>query len=390
MEAYRNIVFDGSLIKMIQTSPIYRNAGLPPGLNIWEEYSEKQKTYQKEGFFVFICGMLVRFLIIAFLISGSISLAYSQNTNNETDTLILQQLKQYPRKNSLPVRRPVLFPETVVLGAESNLDLKVNYWRNLTSFGLNINQASFSDNWSAGGVNSLSLGGQFAYKTDYTRDDKNFVSELILQYGKLNNKGQLSRKTFDRIFWDNKVALKLSKSWYFFGSINFESQFDLGYTFSKDAQGNERRTLLSKFMAPGYLTQSLGFEYKPVKHFFVRIGTGTARQTFVLDTELYKTNPKNFGVVQGKSFRNELAFQLVSAFDKDIAKNLHLNSRYSMFANYEKLTGIDNRLDVTLTANVNRLINVSLTGIILYDDDTSNKIQRSQAMAFGLVYKFAN
>jgi hypothetical protein len=61
-----------------------------------------------------------------------------------------------------------------------------------------------------------------------------------------------------------------------------------------------------------------------------------------------------------------------------------------MFANYEKLTGIDNRLDVTLTANVNRLINVSLTGIILYDDDTSNKIQRSQAMAFGLVYKFAN
>lgn len=334
--------------------------------------------------------MFIRFLILAILTLGSGSAAFSQNTENESDTLILKNLKQYPRRNSLPVRRPVIYPETVSLNAPSSLNLKVNYWRNLTSFGLNVNQSSFSENWGAGGVNSLALGGQFSYKTDYTKGDKNFVSEVIMQYGKLKNKGQLARKTNDRIFWDNKVALKLSKSWYFFGSINFESQFDLGYSFSKDAQGNEKRTLLSKFMAPGYLTESFGFEYKPVKHFFVRIGTGTARQTFVLDTALYNTNPKNFGVEPGKNFRNELAFQVVSSFDKEIAKNLTLKSRYAMFANYEKLSSIDNRLDVTLTANVNRLINVSLSGIVLYDDDTANKVQASQGMSFGLVYKFAN
>jgi len=334
--------------------------------------------------------MLFRFLTLTFLIIGSASLAYSQNTGNEPDTLILKELKQYPRRNTLPVRRPVLFPETVALSAASDLDLKVNYWRNLTSFGLNINQAAFSENWGAGGVNSLALGGQFSYKTDYTKEDKNFVSELLFQYGTLNNKGQLARKTIDRIFLDNKVALKLSKSWYFFGSVNFESQFDRGFSFSRDALGNEKRTLLSKFMAPGYLTESLGFEYKPVKYFYLRIGTGTARQTFVLDTDLHLTNPKNFGVVPGKTFRNELAFQLVGSYDKDVAKNLNLKSRYTMFANYEKLSSIDNRLDLTLTASVNRLINVSLAGIVLYDDDTANKIQSSQTMAFGLVYKFAN
>lgn len=334
--------------------------------------------------------MLFRFLTATFLLLGFALSAYSQNSTSETDSVILKSLKQYPRKNTLPVRRPVLFPETVVLNDASSLDLKVNYWRNLTSFGLNINQAAFSENWGAGGVNSLSLGGQFSYKTDYNKEDKNFASELILQYGTLNNKGQLARKTIDRIFLDNKVALKMSKSWYFFGSVNFESQFDLGFTFSKDAQGNEIRTLLSKFMAPGYLTQSFGFEYKPVKHFYLRIGTGTARQTFVLDKDLYLTNPKNFGVVPGKTIRNELAFQLVSSYDKDIAKNLNLKSRYSIFANYETLSRIDNRLDLTLTASVNRLINVSLAGIILYDDDTASKIQASQAMAFGLVYKLAN
>jgi hypothetical protein len=334
--------------------------------------------------------MLFRFLTTTFLLLGFAFLAYSQNNTNEADSVVLKGLKQYPRKNTLPVRRPVLFPETVVLNAESSLDLKVNYWRNLTSFGLNVNQVAFSENWGAGGVNSLSLGGQFSYKTDYNKEDKNLASELILQYGTLNNKGQLARKTIDRIFLDNKVALKLSKSWYFFGSLNFESQFDLGFAFSKDAQGNEKRTLLSKFMAPGYLTQSFGFEYKPAKHFFLRIGTGTARQTFVLDKDLYLTNPKNFGVVPGKTFRNELAFQLVGSYDKDIAKNLNLKSRYSVFANYETLSRIDNRLDLTLTASVNRLINVSLAGIILYDDDMASKVQASQAMAFGLVYKLAN
>lgn len=332
--------------------------------------------------------MYFRCLIVLVLIASQIPVAFSQQSERPTDTTLLKSLKQYPRKNTLPVRRPVIFPETVRLPEPEMLELSINYWRNWTSFGVNVNQASFSENWGGGGVNSLALGGQYTFKTDYTKGDKNFVSDLILQYGKLKNKDQLSRKTSDRIFWDNKVALKLSKSWYFFGSINFESQFDRGFSFSKNAQGNEIRTLLSRFMAPGYLTESVGFEYKPVKYFFVRIGTGTARQTFMIDTNLYKTNPKNFGVEPGENFRNELAFQIVGAIDKDIAENLNLKSRYTMFANYEKLKSIDNRLDLTLTARVNKLINVSLAGIVLYDDDTANEIQASQALSLGLIYKF--
>ena len=291
-----------------------------------------------------------------------------------------------PKKNPFPTRSTIFFIYTRNLPV-SNLYSKVNYWKTNLNFGINLNQAVFSDNWSSGGVNSVALGSVLNYKAEYNKADFNFTSEVLLQYGKLKNEGQLEKKTNDRMFFDNKAAMKLSKNWGFFGSISFESQFDFGYTYSKDKQGNEIRTLISKFMAPGYLTESLGFEYKPVNYFSVRLGTGTARQTFLLDTTLYKKNPKNFGVPIGKTFRNELAFQIVANFDKNIMPNLNLKSRYLLFAAYEKLTRIDHRLDVTLTAKVNRLINVTVGATGLYNDDFSNKIQYSENLALGIVFK---
>jgi hypothetical protein len=268
------------------------------------------------------------------------------------------------------------------------VNAKVNYWKTKTSVGINVNQAAFSDNWKGGGVNSLAIGGLINYKAEYSKESYSYVSEVILQYGKVKNKSQLQKKTTDRIYWDNKAAVQLSKNWYFFGSINFESQFDKGFSYPIDAQGNEIENLLSKFMSPGYLTESIGFEYKPNKFFSTRIGTGTARQTFVLDRELYLTNPNNYGVEIGKKFRNELAFQIVTSFEKDIFQNITLKSRYNMFIPYDNFGHIDYRLDVNVVAKVNSFMNVSVAGVGLYDRDTDPKIQGSQTLALGFTFFF--
>ncbi|WP_069660845.1 DUF3078 domain-containing protein [Arcticibacter eurypsychrophilus] len=326
---------------------------------------------------------------LLFLLCLACSLnAFSQDI--KSDTTELSELRQYPQKKSLSVRRPFLQLQPIQI-PESELNLKVNYWRNWVSFGINMNQASFSDNWSGGGITSLAVGTSFNYKTDYTKGDKSYVSEVILQYGKIKNKGQLQRKTNDRLYWDNKVALKLSKSWNFFGSINFESQFDRGFAYStitEDDVKREKATTISRFMSPGYLTESLGLEFRPSRFYSLRIGTGTARQTFVLDKNIYKNSSKNYGVDTGKVIRNELAFQLVSNFEKEVMPNLVVKSVYTMFANYEKLGNIDQRLDLTMIAKVNRFINVTVAAVVLYDDDASNKIQASQTISLGILYKF--
>ena len=293
------------------------------------------------------------------------------------------------KRSPLPSRLLPLSFEPVKINP-AIVDAKVNYWKTKTSVGLNINQASFSDNWKGGGVNSIAVGGLLNYKAEYSKNSYSYVSEVILQYGKVKNKNQLQKKTTDRIYWDNKASFQLSKNWYFFGSVNFESQFDKGFAYSKNADGSEKETIISKFMNPGYLTESIGFEYKPNKFFSTRIGTGTARQTFVLDTTIYKTNAKNFGVKKGQRFRNELAFQIVSAFEKQIFTNVNLKSRYAMFIPYENIgwAQIDHRLDVGVTAKINRFMNTSLTGVVLFDKDTDAKVQASQTLALGFSFVF--
>src|SRR5690606_10169853 len=126
---------------------------------------------------------------LLFLAHGA---AFAQEPN-------LDRLRQAPQKEGLPVNAPELEIEEVII-PQSTLDLKVDYWRTWTSFGINANQASFSENWNGGGVNSISVGGFLDRKSTYTKDDKNFTTQLILNYGMLKNKDQLSRKSNDRIF----------------------------------------------------------------------------------------------------------------------------------------------------------------------------------------------
>jgi len=301
------------------------------------------------------------------------------------DTNLLNNYRIEPHRNAIPMRlRPSQIHKEQI--PVSMLDYKVNYWRKWIIFGININQSAFSNNWSNGGVSSLAIGGNFDYKTEYSKSPFDYTSELLMIYGHITNKGQIARKTNDRLFFDNKIATQLSKSWFFFGSLTFESQFDKGYQYPTDGKPP---ILISGFMSPGYITESIGLEFKPDKFFDLRIGTGTARQTFVLDTTIYHRLASNYGVLPGHTFKNELAFQVVATYDRDIMQNLHFNARYAGFIPYGRgLINIDHRLDATLLAKVNRLINVNITGTVLYDNDTSTRPQATEGLALGIVYKF--
>lgn len=265
-------------------------------------------------------------------------------------------------------------------------------WKKKTIFSLNVNQASFSSNWKAGGINSIGLNGRFNFKADYTKNKVSWDNEIDLAYGFVNNNGQGFRKTLDRIYLDTKVGREINANWSFFTSLNFLTQFTEGIRYNDD----DTEDLISDIFAPAFITSSTGVEYHPVDYFKVRISPFSPRITILNDNNgrFDAVDPeKPYGVLLGENTRYEwLAFQLTADFDKDIATNLKLKWRYMMFANYETLEGktIDHRFDLMISAQVNKFISVGLGGILLYDYDQDTGAQLSQSFTFGFRYSFQN
>lgn len=269
---------------------------------------------------------------------------------------------------------------------DQNTAKDTTYWTRGLQVGLNFNQAAFSSNWKGGGVNSIAFGGIIKAKANYAKEKWSWTNDLLLEYGMVKNKGQEMRKTADRIFLDSKLGYQISAKWNFYASLSFLSQFDKGYKYVPDASGIERSILISQLFSPAYLTESVGLEWKPLTYFGVRFGAGTIRQTIVMDKELYKNEPTNYGVPIGQTVRNEMAFQLLATFDKNLATNLNLKASYLMFANYETLAATDHRLEMVVTAKINKYINTTLSGIMLYDQDQDTQVQISQVLALGILY----
>ncbi|WP_266205990.1 DUF3078 domain-containing protein [Pontibacter kalidii] len=258
-------------------------------------------------------------------------------------------------------------------------------WRRSFAAGLNLNQSSFSDNWKAGGVSSVALNTHLEARADYKMAKVSWDNAVQLQYGLIKNKGEEQRKSIDRIYLDTKYGYAFTSDWNTFVSANFLSQFTKGYAYDVDADGTDR--LISNFLSPGFLTFALGAEYKPNPHFSLRLSPFAPRFTFLADASVGEN--ERYGVPEGKKVRTEwLAAMIQAAYDRDIMQNLNLRANYMSYINYKELSGreIDHLLNATLTAKVNRYINVSLTCNLVYDYDQDSEVQYSQSLALGILY----
>lgn len=269
-------------------------------------------------------------------------------------------------------------------------------WKKAFRAGLNLNQASFSSNWKAGGVNSIGFNTFLNYKVNYRKDRHAWDNEIDFLYGMVNNQGQGYRKTLDRIYLDTKYGREWNTKWSFATSLNILSQFANGFKYEKNAAGVEVAIPISDMFAPAFITSSWGVEYHPNKFFKARISPFAPRLTIVSNNNgrFDAVDPVSpYGVLVNETIRTEwLAFQMLAEFDKDIAKNLNLKWRYLLFANYETLAAktIDHRLDLNLAAKVNQFVSVSLGGILVYDVDQDAGLQTSQAFSLGVLYSFQN
>ncbi len=275
-----------------------------------------------------------------------------------------------------------LFGSITVTQAQTEADTT---WRRSFSGGINVNQASFSDNWKSGGVSSISFNTFLDARADYELGKIRWDNAVQLQYGLLKNKDEEQRKSADRIYLDSKYGYAISSDWNTFVSANFLSQFTKGYEYDVDDIGTDR--LISNFLAPGFLTFALGAEYKPNPHFSLRISPFAPRFTFLTDEEVGAN--ERYGVAEGDNVRTELlAAMLQAKYERDIMENVNLRLNYMSYANYKNLSGkeIDHMFNAVIAAKVNRYINVNIMGNLIYDYDQDDDVQYSQGLGIGILY----
>lgn len=312
--------------------------------------------------------------------------------------MVIQRLQKTRR-----VMKTILLSVVIFASCHSNLLAQIDtplvisdslvadtVWTTSTRFGINFNQAAFSENWTGGAVNSIAFSGLFNYLTNYQNGSWSWDNTVDLLYGVINNQGQGIRKSQDRIFLDSKVGYDISEDWNGYSSLNFLTQFAPGFRYVELPSGREDGLKVSNFLAPAFLTLSLGFEYMPNDNFSLRLSPFSPRITIVNDTELYLNteNNTNYGVEIGETIRYEwLAFQLLMSWNKNITENISLQTRYLTFANYEQLSleKIDHRVDVTLAAKLTQYINVNFSGIAIYDFDQIDELQFSQLIGVGIL-----
>jgi Protein of unknown function (DUF3078) len=263
-----------------------------------------------------------------------------------------------------------------------------SYWKTSKQFGANFSNAGFS-NWTAGGQNATGFNVFFNTKGEYAKDKTTWVNDLQLQYGILDN-GTGIKKSIDRIFFDSKVGRKLSKTWFLVGGLNFQTQFTSGFKYGATS---DKDIKISNLFAPAFITEYVGFEWKPKPFFNVVFAPGALRQTIVSDDDVRER--KNgvlqaaYGVAAGKSLQNDVGImQVVATFDKDVAKNVNLKLRYQLFVQADKIGSMDNRLDAKLAAKINKYFSATFDLILLYDDDQSFEIQQARNLGLGFLYTF--
>jgi hypothetical protein len=270
-------------------------------------------------------------------------------------------------------------------------------WKFSGSTSLNLSQLSLT-NWAAGGDNSLSGNVLINLNANYATEFTRWENKLILGFGLIKQGEDPARKSDDQIDFASKLGWKAGEKWFYTALLGFNTQFAEGY----DRPGEDDRVKISNFMAPGYLSLSLGMDYKPSDAFSLFLSPLSGKFTFVLDDDLSALGA--FGLDAGEKTRAELGAHIKMTYVREILKNVTLDTRIGLFSNYlENPQYIDVNWDLLLTFKVNDYLAASLLTQLIYDydikfgedttgdgeyDTFSDKVQFKELFGLGLSYTF--
>lgn len=265
----------------------------------------------------------------------------------------------------------------------------------LTSLG--VSQSSFT-NWAAGGISNTNVTSLISLYANRMVAESSWENNLDLGFGIQKIAGADFRKSEDRIELNSKYGRKINDKLNYSALLNFRSQFAQGFNYTDTSV-----VYVSNFLAPSFTTLSAGLDYKPVAGLSIYFSPITGKITTVIDDQL--SNQGAYGVDTGKKVRLEFGALASVKYQKIFKNNIQLKSKLDLFGNFENMQAIDVNWENIFAFQITKLLTVSLTSTLLYDQDiliakqveqspgvmvVENKprTQFKQVFALGFTYKF--
>ncbi|MDR9418716.1 DUF3078 domain-containing protein [Gracilimonas sp.] len=252
-------------------------------------------------------------------------------------------------------------------------------WDKSWTASANGSQAAY-DNWSQGGVSSISGTASSVFTLLHRDGQFSYGFRTSLKYGQSNIRDGGVRKTDDQISIRNRFNYLFRKdgSISTYATIHFRTQFDKGYEYSD--QAGKPNILISRFMAPAYLSEGLGLSFSTSSTFSLEAGLGL-KQTFVTDDNLASV----YGLERGENFRSEGGLTTGINFEKEVFEDILYSSSLETFTNL--LIPVD-ETDVfwsnEIVGKINSIVSASFQFELRYDNDYSSELQVKQVLSAGV------
>jgi len=249
-------------------------------------------------------------------------------------------------------------------------------WKTKMVFSLSLTQASFS-NWAKGGENSLAW--QTKLNSRFTNDQAkyNWDNKAKFTFGQSKVGDTGTRKTADEIKLETILTFKRNLHLNPFVSATALTQFRPGYDYS-----GTNKTKVSRFLDPGYFTQSAGIGYSRNDEFKARLGA-TAKETYTRSFPRYADNPDTPAIEKTKI---EGGITAAAELNRKVSENIGYTSELTIFSNLKAFNEIDVTWENLFSAKVAKYINVTLAIDIVYDRDTITEWQFREVLSAGFSY----
>lgn len=263
-------------------------------------------------------------------------------------------------------------------------------WKTGGLFSINASQASLS-NWSAGGDDfSMALTAYLNGYAFYKHGKHYWDNTLDINFGYVNTTSLGARKNDDRVDYLTKYGYELNSKLSLATLFNFRTQMLRGYTYDKDV-----KTFASTFLAPAYVTLSLGIDYRPVKNLSIFVSPVSSRWIIVKDDSLSARGM--YGVDTGKHSINEMGAYVTVNYSAKLNDIVTYKGRLDLFSNYKhNPQNVDLYMTNLFAVKLSRVLSATWSLDLIYDDDTklfgpdknSAGLQMKSVIGAGLLVKF--